>query len=275
MRSRLASLLWSILVITVSRCPAQSVQIQIPDAIPAQTILIRYCVTGVFGGHCAWIRPRPEVATYRISTVYFDTPVEQVRGFIYAPGCTIETFAFTMMKQGSRTVTPAREGKNPQYAFRCQPLPATSINGVLKRPDRLYGRSVELRTKYIAYWAPEFLGVNDGVVITIPVGEPSVTAADNHFHLSVPDLSRDPVAGAADHAGAFQIWAFDKDSGQLVAILALGDDNGLRAKLGGLKIASAYPPDLVFAPCSANPPLEHDSDGFAIRPDVDDACDPR
>jgi hypothetical protein len=46
----------------------------------------------------------------------------------------------------------------------------------------------------------------------------------------------------------------------------------MKARMGGLKIQSEYPSETVFAPCAADTPV-HDAEGFALRPDIYDACD--
>jgi hypothetical protein len=111
------------------------------------------------------------------------------------------------------------------------------------------------------------------IVTTIPVGDVAYPSPDGHFRLSVPDLSQDPLGGAPDHLGELQIWASDKTTDRLVAILIPAGPGGIKTKMGGLRILSEYPADLVFAPCIANPATLHDKVGFAIRPGSGDVCD--
>lgn len=70
----------------------------------------------------------------------------------------------------------------------------------------------------------------------------------------------------------FQIWARDKVSGNLVALLIPEGHQSITTRMGGLQVLSTYPTDIVFAPCDVNSAQMHDSEGFALRPDIADAC---
>jgi hypothetical protein len=107
----------------------------------------------------------------------------------------------------------------------------------------------------------------------IPVGDLAYPTADSHFRLFVPDFSQDPLAGAADRPGALEIWATDRTNGATVALLIPTAPMDVKARMGGLKIQSTYPPELAFALCLANSSQAHDSFGFALRPGAGDACD--
>jgi len=100
-------------------------------------------------------------------------------------------------------------------------------------------------------------------------GDVAYLSADGRFRLTIPDLSQDPLAGAPDHPGELQIWAKDKTSEALVAQLVPKGPQ-LKTRMGGLKVQSEYPSEIVFAPCAANHPQVHDR--FAIRADVGDPC---
>ena len=89
----------------------------------------------------------------------------------------------------------------------------------------------------------------------------------------MPDLSQDPLAGAPDHAGEIQIWASDKTTDRLIAQLIPVGLGLMTTRMGGLKILSEYPSELMFAPCLANPATLHDRVGFAVRPGSSDQCD--
>jgi hypothetical protein len=105
------------------------------------------------------------------------------------------------------------------------------------------------------------------------VGDVADLSAGERFRLSIPDLARDPLAGAADHAGEIQIWVRDKASGDDVAQLVPEASTGFATRMGGLKIQREYPPETVFAPCALprSLVLVH-RDGFTIR-DFKDPCD--
>lgn len=142
-----------------------------------------------------------------------------------------------------------------------------TIEGRLTRIDRLYGLDVQLEAKYVAHWARQFLGLDPGILTTIPVGDVGSLSSDGRFRMEVPDLSH--------HAdgGELQIWAKDKTSGAIVAKLIPTGDQPLKSQGGGLKVRNEYLPEIVFAPCAMIPP-RHDSRGFAMRPAPSEACDP-
>jgi hypothetical protein len=95
---------------------------------------------------------------------------------------------------------------------------------------------------------------------------------DDRFRLSVPDLARDPVAGAPSAAGEIQIWAEDKNTNNLLAQLIPTGHPIVMARMGGLKLQGEYPSETVFAPCAINRSLLRDERGFARRTDIN-GCD--
>jgi hypothetical protein len=110
--------------------------------------------------------------------------------------------------------------------------------------------------------------------VSIPVGDVASLSTDYRFRMAVPDLARDPLAGASDHPGDIQIWAKDKTSGDDVAQLFPSVAPTFRARMGGLTIQREYPAETVFVPCAAPRSLMliH-RDGFTIRPgDYKDPC---
>lgn len=255
------------LVLTAGICSGQPpasrphyVEIKLPPAVISKTFFVRYGLTGEdLGG---WVQPLSGVSSYVINTTLDGRPATGIKAILYAPGCAMQTLDL-----------PLSGSTNPQYSFICQPVRSISIAGALIRSDRLYGREVTLHAKYLARWAQAFLGLDESIVTSIPVGDVAYLSADGHFTLVIPDLSQDPLAGAADHPGDLQIWAKDRTSEVIVAQLTPTGPQLIRTRMGGLKVQNEYPSEIVFAPCAANPPQRHDRIGFAIRPDVSDACD--
>jgi hypothetical protein len=239
--------------------PAHYFEIKLPRGVISENVFVRYQLAGAeIGG---WVQPRPGVSSYFINTTHQGRPATQIKALLYAQGCAIQTLDL-----------PVSTSNNHRYSFVCLPLPSVGIVGAITRTDRLYGRDVKLQVKYVARWAQSFLELGDGIVTTIPVGEAHLSP-DGRFRLSVPDFSQDPWAGAPDHPGDLQIWAREKTSEDLVAQLIPAGPQVLKTQMGGLKIRSEYPSEVVFVPCAANPPQVHDATGFALRPAPVDACD--
>jgi hypothetical protein len=245
----------SLSVLMAGICFGQSsIEVLLPPGLSSDGFFVRYLTSS--GGIGGWIQPRPNVSSYTISTTH---GAARIRALLYIPGCAIQTFDLALSDQGSQ-----------QYSFVCQALPTIEMGGVLARPDRLYGRKVQLQARYVARWAQSFLGLDDEIVTFIPIGETTDISSSGEFHLSLPDLSQDALAGSPDHPGELQIWARDVGSGRIAAQLI---PDGSKTRMGGFPIQDLYPSKIVFTPCAANNPRVRDALGFALRPGPYDNCD--
>ena len=241
--------------------PARSIEISLPTGVNSETVYIRYVLAGgSFGG---LVQARPGVSSYFVSTMAGERAATGIKALLYAPGCALQTLDLSL--SGTDT---------PQYPFTCKPIPAVSISGKVAHPDRLYSHGATLQARYIARWAAGFLGIDDSFAPIIPVGEASKLSADGSFQISLPDFSAPAGTPAEnmDHSEEFQIWAKDKVSGNLAALLIPQGHQSIVTRMGGLKILSAYPSDIVFAPCDINSAQTHDAEGFALRPDIANTC---
>ena len=254
------------LILLATFCSAQTtpshyVEIKLPPEVISETFFARYVLAGQdFGG---WVHPLPNTSSYGISTTLEGRPVTGIKAILYAPGCAIQTLDLRLTGVD-----------NPQFPFICHPMRSIAIQGALILSERLYGHKVKLQSKYIARWAQSFLGLDESVVTSIPIGDVAHPSADGRFRLVIPDLSQDPLAGTPDHPGEIQVWAKDETSDAIVARLIPTDPQFLRARMGGLKVRNEYPSKVVFAPCAERSAQGHDKEGFAMRPDPRDACDP-
>ena len=66
--------------------------------------------------------------------------------------------------------------------------------------------------------------------------------------------------------------AKDETNEAVVAILV--PPKSVRTRMGGLVVRRDYAGELIFTPCAASSVRVHDQEGFAIRPDIGDSCDP-
>src|ERR1700682_3700026 len=213
--------------------PSHYVEIKLPRGVISESVFIRYLLVGEeFGG---WVQPHPGVSSYVINTIHEGRAATRIKALLYAPGCAIQIFDL-----------PVSGSNNQQYSFVCRPLSSVWIDGAVTRSDRLYGHEVKLHAKYVARWAQSLLGLGDGIVTAIPVGDVAYLSAEGRFRLSVPDLLQDPLAGAPDHPGEIQIWARDKTSDDIVAQLIPTRPQVVKTRMGGLKIQSEYPSETVF-----------------------------
>jgi len=247
----------------IPRIPAttsSSIEILLPPGFGSERFFVRYLTTG--GDVGGWIQPRANVSSYNISTTHEVQAAARIKALLYNPGCAIQTLDLPLSDQGIQ-----------QYSFVCQSLPNIQIVGKLVRSDRLYGRNVRLQARYVARWAQSFLGLDGEIVEFIPIAETNDVLENGEFRLSLPDLSRDALAGSPDHSGELQIWARDAATGSIVAQMIPAGPGIERTRMGGLKIQTSYPSEIIFAPCAANNPRVYDAIGFALRPGPEDMCD--
>jgi hypothetical protein len=240
----------------LSQVPEHYLAITLPESVRSENVFIRYILAGEeLGG---WVQPRPGVSSYVISTTREGQSATQIKAVLYAPGCAIQTLDL-----------PLSNTNNPRYPFVCFSLANVRIGGKLIQTTRFSGREVKLQAEYIARWAGEFLGLPAGIPLTIPVGDVAYPSAGNSFQLSVPDLSRDPLAGS----GEIQILAKDIGTGENINQLVPAGEQTFKTRMGGLKIQRAYPAEIIFAPCGLH--LPHaliDRQGFSLR-EFSDPCD--
>src|ERR1035438_2633801 len=241
--------------------PSHYMEIKVPAEVLSGTFFARYALAAQDFGGC--VHPLPGISSYGIGTTFEGRPVTGIKAILYAPGCAIQTLDLHLMG-----------ADNPQFLFLCKPMRSIAIQGALIFPERLYGRKVKLQAKYIARWVQSFLGLDESIVTSIPIGDVAHLSADGRFRLVIPDLSQDPLAGPPDHPGEIQVWAKDETSDAIVAKLIPTDPQFLKARMGGLKVSNEYPSEVVFTPCAANSAQPNDKIGFAMRPDIADACDP-
>jgi hypothetical protein len=239
-------------------CSAQPayVEVRLPRGVRSETMFVRYVVNDDFGG---WVQPRPSISSYFI-TIHQGASATRFKAILYAPGCAIQTANL-----------PISGSAVPRYSFVCDPLPNITLTGTLTNPARLDGREINIEARYVARWAQGVLG--DGMVTDIPLGVTHRAFAGGGFQISVPDLSKDPLAGTPDHPGELRILARDRARGKIVAQL-VPTAEFLRERMGGLQIRDEYSEPVEFAFCAVQGRRLLDPHGFAIRSDPSDSgCD--
>ena len=234
--------------------PSRYLEIQLPPGVRSETFFIRYALTGV--NFNSWVAPRTGISSYLIHTTANGRSATGIKAVLYAPGCAIRMLdlAFTPFD-------------SPRYSFVCQPVRTVEIHGSVGRVD-LFSPRIEAR--YVARWAQSFLGVDETIATSFPVGEPTDMSADGLFSLTIPDLSEDPLAGAPDHPGELQIVAKRQDTGAPFAQLI--PKKFPATKFGGIPVQKEYPAEIEFDPRGARCTPPHDSEGFAIRTNLWNSC---
>jgi hypothetical protein len=244
MRSAAAALLLAAV------CSAQTryLEIQLAPGIISENVFIRYRLDNDdLGG---WVHPRPGVSSYLISTAR----ATRIRALLYAPGCGIRTLELSL--SGSN---------NQKYSMTCRALPNVSIVGVLTRQELLAGHEFNLQARYVARWAQPFFGFDPQLITAIPVGDVVNVSSDGHFSLQIPDFSQ-------DSPGEIQIWAREKVGGKIIGQLLPAGPQSIKTRMGGLKIASDYPAEIIFVPCTEHPNRVQDAFGFTLHSTDESAC---
>ena len=101
-----------------------------------------------------------------------------------------------------------------------------------------------MTVNYVAYWAHTFFGqADDPVITTVRVASASPDT-DGRFHVELPDLAQDPIAGAPGNEGTFQFQARNRLTGDLMGRLV---PTVARAKMGGRKVELSIGRDRILS----------------------------
>ncbi len=224
----------------------------------AQGFWARYLVTTRTARTPGWIVSESGEESYDVAGIS-PGPVSRFRGILYAPGCALQLADFAIA-----------EAKNYSYVFPCEPVKQIEIQGTVIDPQRLSESRMTIDAKYVATWAENFFGYDDGTETEIPLGSVANLDGQNRFRLSIPNLG-------TQKGGEIRIWLRDDASGRTEDQLRVSQQTpeGQRTRLGGIPMAALDSPALQFNVCSANSPSEHDKYGFALRDDEElNRCKP-
>ena len=200
--------------------------------ISSEKIQINYVLYGPFGAYGNFIPPRPDSPTYQIPTSVDGKDAEQIKGFIWAPGCKFVTFD-----------APLPDSAEVQEFFSCSPLGTVRLAGQIRNIPRTK-KAFNVRVDYLAEWACGFFGFADCMIPQIELG--TITPdRDGGFEIELPDFSADPISSAAEGGAHIQI-VLQEVRGNLTAFL-MPEDVSLRTWDRGLKIVSSYPQNLAFS----------------------------
>lgn len=208
--------------------------------VPSEKVQINYVLYGPFGASGGLTTPTSDSLSYSIPTSVDGKPAEHIKGFIWASGCKTATFDSSLL-----------ESAGMQEYFVCTPLSTISL--IARVPSTfLKGKNpLEVRFDYTALWACRFFGFADCAVPQIEIGtvEPD---ADGTFEIELPDLSSDPISSEAEGGAEFQFVLREVKTWNRVASLE-PETKTLLTPGGGLKIASSYPRNLLFAARKGKP----------------------
>lgn len=151
------------------------------DVAPEKT-MIRYMLSGEFGGHSSFVRTTGNDWKYEIAAGVDGKAAEEIKIVAYMPGCEFETFD-EKLPQGEVGET-----------LQCRPVRMTPLRGQIAGISEDRPRVVGVT--YVASWANLFFGIYDGMVMTIPLGsvEPDASGA---FEIMVPSFTGKAGDGSA------------------------------------------------------------------------------
>jgi hypothetical protein len=222
-------------------------EIRIPDGIRSENVSIRYVLSGDdFGG---WVAARRGVSSYRIGTNHAGQRADRIKAILYAPGCAIEMFDVAIA--GTEDLP---------YVFTCKPITTMTIAGRLIRTDQLNSSDFTVQAKYIARWAPGFLGIAEEIPLTIRLDDRTAITPDGRFRLSVPDF------GLED--SELQLWAVDQETGSDIAHLIPKGPFNTRDRTGSIKIDRTQFGEILFESCAVARPLTSENSMHLIRRDA-------
>ncbi len=204
-------------------------------AIKSETVQIEYMLVGTFGGYGGFVRSRSGLSVYDIPIVVDSARAEDIKFFIWAPGCRMAAFDISLL--GAAAV---------QRTYACVPSGTTTLAGMV--PKELVTSSSEITVAYVAHWSCDFFGLKDCMVPTMSLGTIRPDA-DGVFRIELPDFSDDPVASQSAGGAEFLVQFRDANT------MPLQPENlDFRTATHGLKIAHKYPANLQFLALSPEIP---------------------
>jgi len=214
-------------------------EIRLPPEIRSEQVQATYSLRGPFGIRRDFLRAEPEVNVYQIGTSVNHQVSDSLKIILYAPGCQIVTIS----------VRPLSGSENAADVT-CEDLPPITFNGKVDLPEALRRRPYEVEIAYMAYWAHDFFGIQDGVVATFHLARvtPDESGA---FHVSLPNFAKDAATESFRRDAGIRFIARERDTGNLVSLLAPANVPG--NNLYALPIKPKYPSEVIFKPAPESP----------------------
>src|SRR5579862_449284 len=212
-----------------------SISISLPSEIQSDTVQISYFLRGSFGGFGSYVKPTSGVHSYEIPTVVDGQAATEIRIIVYATGCEIQQFVHAL------------DGDSHAIEeFVCQRPKMVELSGRLVATELVRNHDSELVVTYMAYWAHEFFGIDDGTVISYQLAAVS-TNAEGMFEVELPCFKEDIDNPLSHRRAHFRLVLRDSKTGNPIAGNLLPDNQELRDELQGVRILSKYPDGMLFA----------------------------
>jgi hypothetical protein len=214
-------------------------EIRLPPEIRSEQVQARYYLTGRFGGSGSFLKAEPERNVYLIDTSVNHQAAETLKVILYAPGCQIVTLA-----------VPSLSGSEKTADVPCEDLPPLTFNGRVELPEPLRHRPYEVEITYMAYWAHNFFGIEDGPVTTFDLAR--VTPDERGaFHVLLPNFTKDAVTESFHRDAGLRFVAREHNAGRILCLL--GPANVQGKNMYDLPLKPKYPNEVIFKPVPESP----------------------
>lgn len=227
------TLLFAVNGLAQSALQLPKVSIALPVDVPSEKVWVQYVLYGPFGAHGGNAARKPASQLIEILGTVDGKHAEQMKMFVWAPGCKIETFD-----------VPIQESSDIHESFSCSPLSSITLVGRIKNGRLTDKKPAEVRVDYMAEWACGFFGLVDCMVPQVSLGTASPDA-QGIFEIDVPDFSADPISSDSTRGAEFQLVLREVKTWNLIAFLE-PESETLRTPSRALKIVPSYPPNLAF-----------------------------
>ena len=211
----------------------RSLNVVLLGGVPSEQVHITYYLYGSFGAYGGVTAPIPGASFYQIPTYVDGKAAGQIKGFIFASGCSMALFDITLI-----------DAADVQRYFSCSPLGTITLLGRI-RPAELQGKEpMEVRFVYMASWACRFFDLADCAVPQIEVGAVKPDA-DGAFEIELPNFKADPISSDSEGGAELQVVLREIKTWNLAAFLE-PETEALRAPDRTLRIVPFYPQNLLF-----------------------------
>jgi hypothetical protein len=222
-----------------------SVSVLLPPSVPSETVQIVYQLTGPFGGVSSYADPKPDLHSYEIDASVDGKAARDIRMIVYAPGCEIQTFFFSLKADSAI-----------KQEFECQHVPAVLLSGQIV-PDQLVrnNKNAELDVDYMAPWGDRFFGILDGAVLYFKIASVRLDAK-GRFQVKLPYFDVDSKLSRPQpgYQSSFHLSLCDSDTGNPIAWNLEPELSDFASEVHELEIRPFYPAGLRFKVHPSNSP---------------------
>jgi hypothetical protein len=192
---------WSSIATVDEHSDARVIHLRMAGCDDTANVVIKYFLTGPFGGYADFVRTRPGRAEYAIETFRENQAAQSFRAFIWCRGRRIVLLS-----------APSLTPNSTRTDIRLQVLKEVRLSGKLIFPTLDALGRVRIEVEYSADWTNLFFGVPDGGLTQFIVASAAV-ASDGSFEMMVPDFANDPVVAQYESRGTLRLIVRETNTG--------------------------------------------------------------